>query len=106
MSLAKIREQLRRPRIQEADRVEGEDEKGFTFSFDPSGRRKYENIMKVVGYVEDPAFAETNPSTSYMCGSCEYMLTNISSSTGYSCKKYLFDDRPFGCCGGYSKKEG
>jgi len=106
LSLARIREQLRNQnRTVEADMVEGEDEKGFTFGFDPSNRRKYEQIMRLVHYSEEPEYREAaEKGKGYFCSTCHY-FTQANTSTGYQCSKYLFPDRQEGCCSAWEKKE-
>jgi len=107
MSLDRIREQMANPRQAETtDLFVYEDSNGSTSSFEPAGRRKFVTIMQRIGYVELPEYKETDPSTCYMCGSCEYFLSNQNTSTGYQCDKFKFPDRPFGCCNSYDKKEG
>ena len=106
MSLARIREEWFKPRIQEADRIEGEDEKGFTFDFNPTGRRKWETILRMIHYSEDPEYKEIAMSgKGYFCANCHYFATDNNSVTGYHCTKYLVPDRPEGCCSGFEKKE-
>lgn len=103
--LAQIREQLARKTIVEADRIEGEDSNGFTYSFDPTGRRKYIEVMKNILYSENPAYADADVSKGYFCGSCYALTQDSNTVTGYQCSKYLIPDRPYGCCAGHSEKD-
>jgi hypothetical protein len=106
LSLARIREQMANPRQQEqTDMFVYEDDKGSTSSFNPAGRRKYQQIMAATGYVEDPSFEKSDTKAGYFCGSCEYFLSNQNTATGYQCDKWKYPDRPWGCCNSYEKKE-
>ena len=105
-SLAQIRDKWLKPVKVEADKIEGEDENGFTFGFDPSNRRKYEQIMRLVHYSEEPEYREAaEKGEGYFCATCHYFTQNMNTSTGYQCAKYLFPDRQEGCCSAWEKKE-
>lgn len=106
MSIARLREQLAKRQVMEADRIEGEDEKGFTFGFDPTNRRKYEQIMRLVHYSELPEYRETaETGKGYFCSTCQYFKPKESSPTSFECGRYLFPDRKEGCCSAWEKAE-
>lgn len=73
-----------------------------TFQFDPAGREQYSGLMIDAGYVEFPGYPTEK---AYCCGNCPSMADDKASPTGYTCRKFQFPDKPFGCCDGWSPRE-
>jgi hypothetical protein len=115
--LAKIREEWFKPRQEEPATIGTSNEKGFTSDFDPTDRQKYATLMTAIGLVGTAQAEKTlemlktnfgnDPDKigGYWCYNCEYFSDKANSPTGYFCKQFLFPDKPFECCNGWSSRE-
>jgi len=80
-----------------------------SYAFSLDGRSQEDlGKMKEHGYVESDNFAEEAiRDDGYFCGSCKWFDRQPNSIEGRStthdgfCRRYQFQDRDYGCCGGW-----